>query len=99
MVAPIIDKHRADLEWIEQRLGGVSLAENLAANDADAVRSEEDLLRFTPESLQWLAEQLGPDFATRVRPGMDGAEVAQCMHALRESLARADPRPKKRRRA
>jgi hypothetical protein len=89
LVAPVIAERREDIEWMEARLG-VSLAEDLAAHDEGAIRSEEDLLRFSPETLQWLAEQLGGDYVQRWRPRMGPREVADWMHQLRMQLATAD---------
>lgn len=91
IVAPVMHRNRADQEWLERRLGGVSLAEDLTAGDAHAVRSEEELLQFTPESLEWLCGELGAE-APEPRRDMSAVEVARCMHLLRERLAREDPK-------
>jgi hypothetical protein len=92
LVAPVIAGQREDIEWMEARLGGVSLAEDLAAHDEGAIRSEEDLLRFSPEALRWLAEELGGE---RWRPDMRAQEVADWMHRLRVRLAAADEKVQK----
>lgn len=90
LVAPVLEEHREDIEWMEERLG-TSLAEDLSAHDDEgAVRSEEDLLRFSPESLRWLAEQLGGDYVERWHPEMSPQEVADWMHQLRLKLAASD---------
>jgi hypothetical protein len=81
VVAPILDAQRADLEWIEARLGA-SLTEDLEAQDAQSIRCEDDLLEFSPESLQWLAEQLGPPYLDRPKAQLSPQEVSQWMHAL-----------------
>src|SRR5690606_27887151 len=86
LVAPVLAEQRKDIEWMEARLGA-SLAEDLAAHDDVAIHSEEELLRFTPESLQWLAEQLDEDHA---QTEMSPTEVADRMHQLRVRLAAAD---------
>jgi hypothetical protein len=90
IVAPLIKRHRADVEWVQERLG-VSLAENLAANDEQAVRTEQDLLRFPPESLRWLAAQLGPEYEKALHADMSPRQVAEWMHRLRLNLVAADP--------
>jgi hypothetical protein len=69
---------------MEARLGA-ALAEDLAEDDGDAVRSEEDLLAFSPDWLQWLARELGE--AAAAAPGMGPGEVANWMHRLRHKLA------------
>lgn len=91
LVAPVIEAEREDIAWMEQRLG-TSLAEDLARDDGRAIRSEEELLTFAPESLQWLAEQLGPDYTARWRPDMSAQQVADWMHAMRVKLANEDER-------
>lgn len=89
LVAPVIERRRKMIAWMEKRLDA-SLAENLAEHDDIAIRSEEDLLTFTPESLQWLADELGPGYSPRTRPGMEPAEVAQWMHQLRVKLTQPE---------
>jgi hypothetical protein len=94
LVVPVIDSRREDIAWTEERIG-VSLAEDLGAHDQHAVRSEDDLLAFTPESLSWLAKELGPEFAPKWRPDMSPGQVAEWMHLLRIRVSRADPAPAK----
>jgi hypothetical protein len=89
LVAPVIAARREGIAWTEDRLGA-SLAEDLAAHDDDAIRSEEDLLKFSPESLHWLAGQLGPEYVQRVRPDMRPQEVAEWMQALNAQGPRKD---------
>lgn len=89
LVVPVIEERREDIEWMEARLG-VSLAEDLDAHDEGAIRSEEDLLKFSPETLQWLAEELGKEHVKRWRPEMNPSEVAEWMHHLRLKLSAAD---------
>jgi hypothetical protein len=74
---------------MEDRLGS-SLGEDISAHDEHAIRSEADLLEFSPESLQWLAEQLGPDYVRRWHPKMAPKEVADWMHILRTQLVADD---------
>lgn len=91
VVAPVIKARRKGIEWMEERLGA-SLAEDLTLHDRDAIRSEDELLRFTPEALRWLAEELGDGYVRRWHPEMDPREVAEWMHLLRLKLAAADKR-------
>jgi hypothetical protein len=82
LVAPLLEAQRADHAWMESRLGA-SLAEDVAADDAQGVRDEGDLLSFSPAALRWLEGELGAQW----RAG-DGAQaVAEGMHLLRLSLA------------
>ena len=94
LTAPVIRHHRDAIAWMEERLGE-PLTEDLRADDAHAIRSESDLLQFPPESLKWLAGQLGPDCAARCRPGMPAQEVAEWVDLLRVKLAAADEQARK----
>jgi hypothetical protein len=89
LVAPILEEQRDDLAWMEERLG-TSLSEDMTRDDGSAICSEGDLLVFVPEALQWLAEQLGPDYADKWRPDMSPQEVAEWVHLLRLKLAGSD---------
>ena len=89
VVAPVIRARRKGIEWMEERLGA-SLAEDLSAHDEGAIRSEEDLLRFSPEASRWLAGELGEDYVRRWHPGLSPQEVADWMHLLRIKLAASD---------
>ncbi len=91
LVGPVIDARREEIAWMEARLG-VSLKEDIAAQDDGAIRSEEDLLKYAPETLRWLGEKLGADHAARWRPDMAPSEVAEWMHALRLKLAPVTPK-------
>jgi nucleoid DNA-binding protein len=86
LVAPVLRRRREEIAWLEARLG-TSLAEDIAAHDDGAVRSEEDLLKFTPEALQWLAGELGAESSARWRPDMSPRDVADRVHRLRVKLA------------
>lgn len=85
LIKPILKMYRSDIEWIEKRLGS-SLHEDIP-DTPDAVRSEEDLLRFDEEALRWLAEQLGPGHVRRLHSNMTPQEVAAWVHELRIKVA------------
>ncbi len=89
LIAPVVEARAREIAWMEERLGA-SLAEPLASHDEGAVRSEQDLLSFTPESLRWLAHELGPEYAGRWRPDMSPREVADWMQILRDKMAREE---------
>lgn len=95
-VAPVIQARRGETEWMETRLGG-SLQEDLGAQDDSAIRSEEDLLRYSPEALEWLAGKLGPEWARRWHPAPSPSEVAEWVHALRLKLTSVNLEPAQRR--
>jgi len=58
------DKWRADVEWISEHLGEDMLGDLYADDDAPCLRSEADLLEFSPHSLDWLASE------SRARSGL-----------------------------
>ena len=82
LILPILEQHKLDLEWMEARLGE-SLAENIYLHDDQAIASESDLLKFDPACTQWLASQLGDDYAKNWHPDMSGLQIAEWMHLLR----------------
>lgn len=86
LIAPAIEAIRRDVDWMEDRLGS-PLMEDIYRHDDVAIRSEQDLLTFCPEDLQWLAQQLGGKYERRWREGMAAEEVAKWMHQLRLKLA------------
>jgi len=86
VVAPVIEQRRAGLAWLEARMGA-SLAEDLGADDEHAIRTEADLLRFSPESLRWLGRQLGAGYAKHWHPRMTPQDVAAWMGVLQRRLA------------
>lgn len=85
LATPVIRTYQEGISWMEERLGA-SLAENLTEHDEYAIRSEDDLLKFSPDSLQWLAEQLGSDYVKKAHPRMTPQEVAKWMEILRKRL-------------
>lgn len=83
-----LENRHADIEWIENRMG-VSLSENIYKDDQDGIHSEAELLTFTPDTLLWLANQLGPRFVECWRPNMPVEKVANWVLALRHLLDRS----------
>jgi hypothetical protein len=81
LVAPVLQAEHEDVRWMEERLGS-SLSETLA-EDAEAVRTEDDLLRVGAATLEWLGAALG---RTPLRPGADPRQVAEEVHRLRQAL-------------
>lgn len=56
--APILAANRADIAWMERKLG-CDLDEDLAARDAAAIRGLEDLARPDPAAFAWLWQETG----------------------------------------
>ena len=83
LLAPVFDEFGRELAWMEGRLG-VSLTEKLDADDAIAIKTEEDLLSFTPQSLRWLSEQIEDHPASQKVLSGDPNDVARGVHALYE---------------
>ena len=74
-------RNEADIDWIESRLGA-SLRDGMGHDkDEHAIRSESDLLDFSAESLDWLAERTGTSF--RKLAHGDPSQVAAALHLLR----------------
>jgi hypothetical protein len=80
------DKWRADVEWVMDRTGCDLIGNIYEDDDKPCIRGAEDMLRFSPESLDWLAR------AVNVEPSRfasaDPKVVAATVHTLREQLAR-----------
>ncbi|MBK6286163.1 MAG: hypothetical protein IPJ33_12285 [Gammaproteobacteria bacterium] len=89
LVAPVIARHAAEIDWMEQRLQR-SLDEAAAEPGAGAIRAEHELLCFEPRTLEWLGAQLGVRTTTRLRPDSSAEEVASRMHELRLEADRAE---------
>jgi nucleoid DNA-binding protein len=80
-VRPVLDENRADIEWMEARLGA-SLHEELGEHQAGDVRGEADLLAPDPGAVAELLAALGDRAPAGVR-GETPREVALLVHALR----------------
>lgn len=81
VIGSVLEKNRADIEWMEARLGQ-SLDENLGEHRLSDVRDESDLLHPNPEVVKKLLEMLGNRAPVGV-VGRTPMEVALLMHALR----------------
>ncbi|MGZ8151558.1 MAG: hypothetical protein ACXW0Q_01220 [Methylovulum sp.] len=91
-VDPVLTAHRSDIQWIESRMDEPLVEKT--KRGANNIQSEHDLLKYRPEDLQWLAEQLGGDYLTRWHPRMSQQKVADWLHRLRIKLASEDDRLK-----
>jgi hypothetical protein len=91
VVLPALEQQRESIAWMEQRLG-CSMQEDVAAHDADAVRTEERFLEFDQAALDWLGEQFPEQHpARRAQAPGDAREVGRWLNDLRGRLAaRAD---------
>jgi hypothetical protein len=80
------DKWRADVEWAMERTGFDLIGNILEDDDKPCVSCAEDMLRFSPESLDWLAR------AANVQPSTlasaDPRVVAATVDILHKQLAR-----------
>jgi len=83
IVRPVLEANRADIQWMEARLGQ-SLYEELGEYRRGDVRDEADLLQPDPEVVRKLLALLG-DAAPAGIKGETPEEVAVLVHALRES--------------
>jgi len=83
IVRPILEANRADIQWMEERLGR-SLHEELGAYRPGDVRDEADLLQPDPEVVKKLMALLG-DAAPAGIKGETPEEVAVLVHALRKT--------------
>jgi hypothetical protein len=100
LLRPVLDQHRADIEWMEARLGA-SLDEKLGEHEPADVRGEGDLLRPDPAVVARLHALLG-DSAPAAVKGESPEEVAVLVEALlrehaREEKANPSRRPRRER--
>jgi len=87
LVRPILHRHRADIQWMEARLGA-SLAEDLSHCQPGDVGGEEDLLNPDPGVIDGLLALLG-DAAPPGNRGRTPEEIAALVHVLRGQVAEA----------
>ena len=81
VVRPVLEKNRADIEWMERRLGQ-SLHEELGEHRPGDVRDEADLLTQSSQVVRQLLALLG-DRAPAGMAGETPEQVALLVHALR----------------
>lgn len=89
VVRPILEANRADVEWMEERLGQ-PLGEDLNASHPDDIRDESDLLRPDPATVRKIMSLLGPAAPKGVK-GETAEEIVVLVQALRSRLAAAMP--------
>jgi hypothetical protein len=75
---------RADVEWISERLGEDMLGNLFTDDGKDCLRGEEDLYRFSGESLDWLARETGVSFQSL--KGGNPESVARAVERLKEPI-------------
>jgi len=80
LAAPVLDNNRADIAWMEERLGQ-PLADRLGEPQADDIRSEQDLLRTDPATVEELRTLLGAAAPQGIR-GETPEEIATLVAAL-----------------
>lgn len=83
MIAPVLPQ----LDWLEERLGA-PMREDLGAHDAtpECIRSDEDLMRFSGESLRWLSEVAGGGPISGTSGEETARQVGDRVHRLRHSF-------------
>jgi hypothetical protein len=82
VIRPVLEKNRADIEWMEARLGE-SLGEDLGEHQPGDVRGEADLLEPDPAAVKELLAALG-NAAPGGNRGETPRQVAALVHALRD---------------
>jgi hypothetical protein len=85
VIAPVLANNRADIEWMEARLGA-SLREELGDPQPGDVRDEADLMNPGAEAVSRLRILLG-DAMPAGATGETPEEVARLVHALRKTRA------------
>jgi hypothetical protein len=76
----VLDNNRADIAWMGERLGQ-PLADRLGEPQADDIRSEQDLLRTDPATVEELRTLLGAAAPQGIR-GETPEEIATLVAAL-----------------
>lgn len=82
LIGPILEKHHADLEWIETRLGVPFAVEN-QPNENDAVKSEADLLRLKGDAVKALRQLVSTKYLPVGLKGRKMSDVVMTVHLLR----------------
>jgi len=88
LIGPVLEQNRADIEWMEARLGQ-SLDEHLGKHQPGEVRDLAELLVPDPQAVNGLIALLG-NAAPAGNRGETPRDVALLVHALR---TRTDPPP------
>ena len=81
LLEPVIREQGIHLDWLEARVGA-TLRDRMDDDGGPSIRSEEDLLDFSRESLDWLARRTG--CAAGSLTGKDPRAVADAVDRLRE---------------
>lgn len=79
--------------WLEQKMGGVSMEEDVFKDDNDehTIKSESDMFNFSPDSLNWLAAQINARPVTPVSGELAAKKVAEQVHTLYKKAHRKKP--------
>ncbi len=86
MIEPVLEASRADIAWMEQRLG-LKLVEDLASGAGQGIASEDDLLAPVPNAAAVLQAALTEAGVTEQFEGADA--VLRMMRALLQASATA----------
>ena len=78
VVAPLIQKLSIHRDWIEQRVGHPFTEDILRNDEGDCLRDLDDMRRYDPGSLEWLASETGNSSIH------DPRDVAEKMHRLKQ---------------
>ncbi len=81
LVEPLIKEYRSQASWLKEH-AGLSLEEDLYAFDDTAIRSEADLLHFSPVAIAWLQDFTGEKLAHPIGSQDFTREVANRMLQL-----------------
>ena len=80
LTGPMLAEHARDIVWMEKRLE-TSLAEDISAHDAEAVRDLDGLLQAGPEEIAWLQARAAAD-AADLTPSAPPEAIAAAMARL-----------------
>ena len=87
-LAWVMEQHLKDQAWIEERIG-VPFPATLRRRDPDeGIRTDDDLLDFSPDVLDWLAHQTGQKVLT---PGRGEATARQVVDQMKRLRLVTDP--------
>ena len=89
LVAPVLEEYKDDIHWMESRIEG-SLSEDISQYEDQAISTEDDLLSFEQETIDWLSAQVAAesfDESTSLLQQDPPKQVAEWIHWLRLQLA------------